>query len=65
MVVLADQYDRQLPERGHVERFEELALVGGAIAVEVEGDGALLPVRLREGDAAPRAAPACRRCRAR
>ena len=29
------------------------------------GDGALLPVRLREGDAAPRAAPACRRCRAR
>jgi hypothetical protein len=53
VVVLADQYDRQLPERGHVKRLEELSLVGGAVAVEVKRDGALLPVPLREGDAAP------------
>lgn len=52
MVVLADQYDRQLPERGHVKRLEELSLVGGAVAVEVKRDGAFLPVPLREGDAA-------------
>lgn len=52
VVVLADQYDGQLPERGHVERLEELPLVGGAVAVEVERDGALLPVPLREGEAA-------------
>jgi len=37
VVVLTDQYDRQLLERGHVERLKELALVGGTVATDVEG----------------------------
>ena len=37
MVVLTDQYDRQLLERGHVERLKELGLVGGTVATDVEG----------------------------
>ena len=52
MVVLADEHDGQLPERRHVERLEQLPLVGGAVAVEVERDGGLLPVPLREREAA-------------
>ena len=37
-VVLAHEEDRQLPDRGHVERLVERADVGGAIAEEGHGD---------------------------
>jgi hypothetical protein len=50
VVVLADQYDGQLPERGHVKRLEQLPLVSRTITIQVERDGALLPVPLRERD---------------
>ena len=39
-VVLADEDDRQLPDRGQVERLVEGALVGGAVAEEADRDTA-------------------------
>lgn len=37
MLTLASEDDRKVPQFGHVERLKNLALVGGAIAVEGEG----------------------------
>ncbi len=37
VLTLATEDDGQIPQFGHVERFEDLALIGGAIAVEGEG----------------------------
>jgi hypothetical protein len=37
-VVLAQEDDRELPDRRQVERFVEAALVAGAVAEEAEGD---------------------------
>ena len=41
VVVLAHEDDGQLPERGDVEGLGNLALVGGAVAVEGVGDAAV------------------------
>ena len=41
MVVLADEDDGQLPEGSDVEGLRDLALVGGAVAVEGVGDAAV------------------------
>ena len=54
VVVLADEEHRQLPERRHVERFVESALIGGAVAEIAEhGITALVhgdPVADADGD---------------
>lgn len=41
MVVLADEHDGQLPQRGDIEGLGDLPLVGGAVAVEGVGDAAV------------------------
>lgn len=41
VVVLADEDDGQLPEGSDVEGLRDLALVGGAVAVEGVGDAAV------------------------
>ena len=38
MVVLADEDDRQLPDRGKVQRLVERPDIGGAVAEEADGD---------------------------
>ena len=43
LVVLADEDDRQLPDRGEVERLVESALVVGAVAEKGDRDRALSP----------------------
>ena len=48
------------PERGDVQRFEELALVGGSVSVHGHGDVGLLVVLVGEGEAgADRGLGAC------
>src|SRR6266850_2136564 len=41
LVVLTDEHDGELPDRGDVQRLVELALGGGAIPKEAHGHGAL------------------------
>ena len=50
-VVLASKEDRQVPQLGHVECFEDLALVGCAVAVEREGGCLAASILVSEGDA--------------
>ena len=50
LVVLADEHDRQVPHRGHVERLVEGADVGGAVAEVADRDPA---VALAASDARP------------
>ena len=52
MVVLANQYGRQLPKGRNVERLKELSLVSRTVTIERESSGVLLLVLLREGEAA-------------
>ena len=52
MVVLADQYGRQLPEGRNVESLKELSLVSRTVTIERERGRVLLLVLLSEGEAA-------------
>jgi hypothetical protein len=52
MVVLADQYGRQLPEGRNVESLKELSLVSRTVTIERERGRVLLLVLLSEGQAA-------------
>ena len=52
MVVLANQYGRQLPKGRNVERLKELSLVSRTVTIERESSGVLLLVLLREGETA-------------
>ena len=53
LVVLDHEDDRQVPEFRHVERFVDLALVGGAIAEIGEGHPVVAEVLVGEGEARP------------
>lgn len=48
MIVLADQNCRQIPERRHVKRLEQLPLVRGTVTVESKRHVLVLGVLLRE-----------------
>ena len=64
-VVLADEDDRQLPQRGHVERLVERADVHGRLAEEADAHLVAAAVLDREARRPPRAARGRRRCRGR
>ncbi len=51
LVVLDHEDHRQAPERGHVERLIDLALVGGTIPEIGEGDAAVVLVLVGKGEA--------------
>lgn len=51
MIILTNQNYRQIPERGHIERLEQLALICRTVAVKSKGHGPLLRVLLSESQA--------------
>ena len=64
-VVLADEDERQLPERGEVHRLVQHALVGAAVAEERHGDPAGAVDARSSTPRRPRTARPRRRCRSR